>query len=144
VSQDVPPGVAGRRAPGEGDACLRIPVYAAPTEKAAREEPNETITYYFQRQAELTLAPIARVGTGPVERRQDQAERLSALAYDEILKNKVAFGTGPGLIDRLGQLREQLGLTGIAAELNPGGLLPRAQETRSLEILTKHIMPAFK
>src|SRR6266436_2226640 len=29
---------------GDGDVCLRIPVYAAPTEKAALEEPEETIT----------------------------------------------------------------------------------------------------
>jgi alkanesulfonate monooxygenase SsuD/methylene tetrahydromethanopterin reductase-like flavin-dependent oxidoreductase (luciferase family) len=29
--------------PGEGDVCLRIPVYAAPTEKAAREEPHEKL-----------------------------------------------------------------------------------------------------
>ena len=130
--------------PGDGDACLRIPVYAAPTEKAAREEPYETITYYFQRQADLTLAPVGRAGTGPAERRQSQAERLSTLSYDQILSKKVAFGTGPGLIDRLGQLREELGVTGIAAELNPGGLLPTAQEMRSLEILAKQVLPSFK
>jgi alkanesulfonate monooxygenase SsuD/methylene tetrahydromethanopterin reductase-like flavin-dependent oxidoreductase (luciferase family) len=130
--------------PGDGDACLRIPVYAAPTEKAAREEPRETITYYMQRQAEIALAPVGRAGIGPVERRQDEAGRLAALAYDEILSKKVAFGTGPGLIDRLGQLREELGLTGIAAELNPGGLLPGIQEMRSLEILTKQVVPSFK
>ena len=35
-------------------------------------------------------------------------------------------------------------MTGITAELNPGGLLPTAQELRSLEILTKQVMPAFK
>jgi len=130
--------------PGAGDACLRIPIYAAPTAKAAHDEPRETITYYFQRQADLTLAPVGRAGTGPAEHRQDQAERLSTLSYDEILEKKVAFGTGPWLVERLGELREQLGLTGIAAELNPGGLLPTAQEMRSLEVLTKQIMPALK
>jgi alkanesulfonate monooxygenase SsuD/methylene tetrahydromethanopterin reductase-like flavin-dependent oxidoreductase (luciferase family) len=130
--------------PGEGDACLRIPLYAAPTGKAAREEPRETITYYFERQAEIALAPVGRAGTGPAARRYDEAERLSALAYDEILERKVAFGTGPALVERLGLLREQLALTGIAAELNPGGLLPTAQERRSLEILAHEVMPAFK
>jgi alkanesulfonate monooxygenase SsuD/methylene tetrahydromethanopterin reductase-like flavin-dependent oxidoreductase (luciferase family) len=130
--------------PGEGDACLRIPMYAAPTEKAAREEPYETITYYMQRQADLTLAPIGRAGTGPADRRQDQAGRLVTLSYEDILSRKVAFGTGPGLIERLGQLREELGVTGIAAELNPGGLLSLPQELRSLEILTQQVMPAFK
>ena len=129
---------------GDGDACLRIPIYAAPTEQAAREEPNETITYYFRRQADLTLAPVGRAGTGPAERRQSQAERLANLSYDEILSTKVAFGTGPGLVDRLGQLRDELRVNGVAAELNPGGLLSTARELRSLEILTKQVMPAFK
>lgn len=130
--------------PGDGDACLRIPVYAAPTEKAAVEEPQETITYYFRRQADLTRAPMGRAGTGPVERRQAQAQRLSSLSYDEILTTKVAFGTGPGLIDRLAQLKQELGVNGIAAELNPGGLLSTEQEMRSLRILTHEVMPKLK
>jgi alkanesulfonate monooxygenase SsuD/methylene tetrahydromethanopterin reductase-like flavin-dependent oxidoreductase (luciferase family) len=130
--------------PGDGDVCLRIPLYAAPTEKAAREEPRETITYYFQRQAELTRSPMGLAGTGPVERREAQAQRLATLSYDEILGTKVAFGTAPALIDRLTELKEELGLTGIAAELNPGGLLAFDQELRSLEILTNQVMPAFK
>ncbi len=126
---------------GDGDVCLRIPLYAAPTASAATEEPRETITYYFQRQADLTRAGM---GAGSAERRATQAQRLSALTYDEILTTKVAFGTGPVLIDRLGQLKQDLGLNGIAAELNPGGLLPFAQEMRSLEIMTQQVMPAFK
>jgi len=130
--------------PGAGDVCLRIPVYAAPTEKAATEEPRDTILYYFQRQATLARAPLGLVGIGPIERREEQARQLSSLSYDEILRTKVAFGTGPALIDRLRQLKEELGLTGIAAELNPGGLLPFGQEMRSLEILTQQVMPAFK
>jgi hypothetical protein len=129
---------------GDGDVCLRIPVYAAPTKEAAVEEPRETITYYFQRQADLTRAPLGRAGTGPVERRVAQAQRLSGLSYQEILDTKVAFGTAPQLIDRLGALKAELGLTGIAAELNPGGLLPLEQEKRTLQILTQEVLPAFK
>jgi alkanesulfonate monooxygenase SsuD/methylene tetrahydromethanopterin reductase-like flavin-dependent oxidoreductase (luciferase family) len=130
--------------PGDGDVCLRIPVYAAPTESAARDEPKETIMYYFTRQADLTRAPLGRAGTGPVERRVTQAKTLSSLTYPEILSTKVAFGTGPSLIDRLAQLREELNLNGIAAELNPGGLLPMELEKRTLQILTQQVMPAFK
>jgi alkanesulfonate monooxygenase SsuD/methylene tetrahydromethanopterin reductase-like flavin-dependent oxidoreductase (luciferase family) len=130
--------------PGDGDACLRIPIYAAPTEDAAREEPRETITYYMERQANLTLEPLGRAGIGSVAVRKNQAGRLSTLSYDEILTRKVAFGTAAGLIDRLGHLKDELGVTGVAAELNPGGLLPFAQEMRSLQILTQQVMPAFK
>jgi len=128
---------------GDGDVCLRIPVYAAPTETAALEEPEETIMFYFRRQADLTLAPLGLKGTGPLERREAMAQQLASLSYAEILSTKVAFGTGPALVDRLGQLREELALTGIAAELNPGGLLPLPQEMRTLEILTHEVMPAL-
>jgi hypothetical protein len=124
--------------------CLRIPLYAAPTEKAAREEPHETITYYMKRQAELTRAPIGRAGTGPAERLRTQAERLATLSYEEILSKKVAFGSPAGLTERLLSLKQDLGVDGIAAELNPGGLLPRPQEMRSLQILTQQVMPAFR
>src|SRR5438445_11717534 len=119
---------------GDGDVCLRIPVYAAPTEKAALEEPEETITYYFQRQADLTRAPIGRAGTGPAERRVAQAKTLSTLSYREILSTKVAFGTGPALVDRFAQLREELSLNGVAAVLNPGGRLPLPEEARNLQV----------
>ena len=81
---------------------------------------------------------------GDRERRVAQAKTLSTLSYHEILSTKVAFGTGPALVDRFAQLREELSLNGVAAELNPGGLLPLPQETRSLQILTQQVMPAFK
>ena len=48
------------------------------------------------------------------------------------------------LVDRLTRLREELNLNGVAAELNPGGLLPMALEKRSLQILTQQVLPAFK
>jgi hypothetical protein len=48
------------------------------------------------------------------------------------------------VIDRLTQLREELGIDGIIAELNPGGRIPLELETRSLGLLTHELMPAFR
>jgi hypothetical protein len=79
-----------------------------------------------------------------VERRITQAKTLATLSYREIIDTKVAFGTAPALVDRFAKLREELSLDGVAAELNPGGLLPMEQEKRSLQILTQQVMPAFK
>ena len=129
---------------GAATVYLRIPIYAGTTETAAVEEPRESITYYFQRHAELTLAGMGRTGTGPAERRQAQADRLAKLSYEQILRTKVAFGTAAGLIDRLTELREELGLNGIVAELNPGGLIPMEQVMRSLHLFAHEVMPAFK
>jgi hypothetical protein len=69
---------------------------------------------------------------------------MASLSYDDVLAKKVAFGTPKGVIDRLTQLREELGLDGIIAELNPGGRIPLELETRSLRLLTHEVMPAFK
>jgi alkanesulfonate monooxygenase SsuD/methylene tetrahydromethanopterin reductase-like flavin-dependent oxidoreductase (luciferase family) len=130
--------------PGVGDVCLRLPVYAAPTEKAAREEPYENITYFFRRHAELLRSGLGRADTGPVDRRQTKVHQVESMTYDEILQTRVAFGTAPALIDRIRELREDLGLTGLVAELNPGGLLGLEPMHRTLRILTHEVMPAFR
>jgi hypothetical protein len=129
---------------GDGNVFVRIPVYASTTEQGAIEEPRDSIMYYFNRQADLTRTSVGRAGTGPVERRQARAERMASLSYEQILHTKVAFGTAAGLIDRFTQLRDELGLDGVVAELDSGGQIPPEQVKRSLHILTHEVMPAFK
>lgn len=130
--------------PGNGSAFLRIPVFAGTTAQSAMEEPRESISYYFARQANMTRATIGRADTGPAERRQTRADRLAALTYEQMLKTKVAFGTAEGLIDRFKQLEEELGIDGVVVELNAGGLIPAEHVKRSLHILTHDVMPVFK
>jgi alkanesulfonate monooxygenase SsuD/methylene tetrahydromethanopterin reductase-like flavin-dependent oxidoreductase (luciferase family) len=130
--------------PGHPSVYLRIPVYASTTEQGAVEEPRESLTSFFARQTELARSAVGRAGAGPADRRRFQAERMARLSYDDILAKKVAFGTAAGVIDRLTQLREELELDGIVAELNPGGRISPELELRSLQILTREVMPAFK
>jgi alkanesulfonate monooxygenase SsuD/methylene tetrahydromethanopterin reductase-like flavin-dependent oxidoreductase (luciferase family) len=130
--------------PGNPSVYLRIPVYVSTTEKGAVEEPRESLTYFFERQSRLAASAVGRAGAGPADRRQAQAQRMANLTYEDILARKVAFGTAAGVIDRLTQLREQLGIDGIVTELNPGGLIPLELERRSLQLLTRDVIPAFK
>jgi len=116
--------------PGEPSVYLRIPVYAS--------------TAFFARQTDLARSAVGRAGAGPADRRQMQAERMAALSYDDMLARKVAFGTAAAIVDRLSELREQLQLDGVVAELNPGGRIPQELETRSLEILARDVLPALK
>jgi alkanesulfonate monooxygenase SsuD/methylene tetrahydromethanopterin reductase-like flavin-dependent oxidoreductase (luciferase family) len=123
---------------------IRIPVYVSTTEQGAIDEPRESLMAFFGRQSELARAIVGRAGAGPADRRRAIAERMASLSYDDVLAKKVAFGTPKRVIDRLTQLREELGLDGIIAELNPGGRIPLELETRSLKLLTHEVMPAFK
>jgi alkanesulfonate monooxygenase SsuD/methylene tetrahydromethanopterin reductase-like flavin-dependent oxidoreductase (luciferase family) len=129
---------------GEGDVCLRIPVYAATSERAAREEPRETLTSFARRQAEIARAAVGRAGAGPVERMRGRADRFASLSYDDILTTRAACGTPGQLIAQLGELRDELGLSGLIVEPNAGGLLSMDQEKRSLELFAKEVAPALR
>ena len=87
---------------------------------------------------------MGRADTGPADRRQAKFEQLTQLSYENILETRVAVGTASGLIERLGTLRDELGLTGLVAELNPGGLTSLERMQRTLRILTHEVIPAFR
>ena len=130
--------------PGQPSVYLRIPVYAGLTETGALEEPKESITAFFRRQADLMKTSVGRAGSGPADRRAAKAERLGNLPYEEVLRTRVAFGTAAQLIERLTELRDDLGLDGIVVEPNPAGLIPTGYAARSLGIVARDVMPAFK
>ena len=129
--------------PGAGSVYLRIPVYVSPTAEGAREEPRPSMSAFFARQTELARAAVGRAGAGPADKRRMQAERMASLTYEDVLARKVVFGTAPAVVDRLKQLAAELGLDGIIAEPNPGGLIPAELETRSLRLLTHDVIPAL-
>ncbi len=129
---------------GEGDVSLRIPVYAAEGEKEALSEPRDSIDAYFNRMGSLLRDAASARANADGSLRQGRADRLATMSYEEMLETKVAFGTGEGLIDRFTELKEELGLDGIVAELNAGGLIPEEAVTRSVRIITEQVMPVFK
>jgi alkanesulfonate monooxygenase SsuD/methylene tetrahydromethanopterin reductase-like flavin-dependent oxidoreductase (luciferase family) len=129
---------------GDGDVSLRIPVYAGDTEEAAIEEPWDSISAYFSRMGSLYRESAGQAGIEATELRRGRAEALAAMSYEQMLETKVAFGTGESLIDRFSQLKEELGLDGVVAELNAGGLIPEDRVTRSLRVLTEQVMPALR
>jgi alkanesulfonate monooxygenase SsuD/methylene tetrahydromethanopterin reductase-like flavin-dependent oxidoreductase (luciferase family) len=129
---------------GDGDVCLRIPVYAAPTQQAAVEEPRENMVHFFRRHAELTRSRLGRADTGPADRNVARLGQLERLSYEDILETRVAFGTAAHLAERLARLREELRLDGMIAELNPGGLLPMEPMLRTLRIFTHEVLPALR
>jgi alkanesulfonate monooxygenase SsuD/methylene tetrahydromethanopterin reductase-like flavin-dependent oxidoreductase (luciferase family) len=127
---------------GEPSVYLRVPVYTTTTERGAVEEPRESLTAFFGRQTALARAAAGRAGTP--DNRRAQAERMAALTYEDILARKVVSGTPERVTERLGELRAQLGIDGVIAELNPGGLIPLARETRSMELLAREVIPALR
>ena len=131
--------------PGDGgDINVRIPMYIAPSEEEAIEEPKEGIEAFFKRLGQAYESSKGRAGTESAEIRQPRYDRLANVSYEDVLQTRVLFGGLERVIDRLTEFQEQIGITGITADLNPGGLLPKEASIRTLKLMTQEVMPAFK
>jgi alkanesulfonate monooxygenase SsuD/methylene tetrahydromethanopterin reductase-like flavin-dependent oxidoreductase (luciferase family) len=129
--------------PGRGQVFLRIPVYVADTVDRAYEEPRASIMQFYRQLGEQLEASASVAGARAIEQRDVRGRRLQSITFDEVLRDKVIVGTPAMVVERLKTVSDELGLDGILAELNSGGLTPRAGVMRSLQLLCEEVMPAF-
>ncbi|HTQ34981.1 MAG TPA: hypothetical protein VMI30_12475, partial [Stellaceae bacterium] len=61
----------------------------------------------------------------------------------EALATQVICGTPENFAARLREVQEELGLDGILAELNCGGLIPHLGVMRALRLLCEEVKPRF-
>ena len=128
---------------GTGQVYLRVPVYLAESESRAREEPRESLMHFYREQTERLRDSMSRGGTRAIEGRAERLERLEKLTYDEALTGQVLIGTPQSVGERLRALQQELGIDGILAELNTGGLIPHAQVMTAMRLLCEEVMPRF-
>ena len=129
--------------PGEGKIFLRAPVYVADTDQAARDEPEESIMYFYRYLGERLEDSATRAGVRAIEDRAARGRRLRTITYDEALRDKITVGTPEQVTDRLMKLQEELGLDGILAEMNCGTKIPHQQVMKSLQLLCQEVKPKF-
>jgi alkanesulfonate monooxygenase SsuD/methylene tetrahydromethanopterin reductase-like flavin-dependent oxidoreductase (luciferase family) len=129
---------------GPGSVYVRIPVYVADTAERARTEPEESTIRSYRRLAENFAASVGEAGTTEGEERAQRARGLAEVTYDELLRDRVAYGTPDMVVRRLGELREQLGLTGVVAEPNVGGRIPLPQVLRSIDLYANEVAPRLR
>jgi alkanesulfonate monooxygenase SsuD/methylene tetrahydromethanopterin reductase-like flavin-dependent oxidoreductase (luciferase family) len=129
---------------GSGQVYLRVPTYLAETEERARSEPKESVMHFYREQAERLRDSLSRAGTRAVEGRADRLKRIENLTYEEALTGQVLIGTPETVAARLRELQQELGIDGILAELNCGGLIPHRQAMTALRLLCEEVMPRFR
>lgn len=129
--------------PGEGRVFLRLPIYIGETPEEALEEPRQSIMSFYQSLGAQLHDSAGLAGARAVEQRAERGARLQNVSYEEALREKVVVGTPAMVVDRIRQIRDELGIDGILAELNCGGLIPHDRVMRSLRLLCQEVMPAF-
>jgi alkanesulfonate monooxygenase SsuD/methylene tetrahydromethanopterin reductase-like flavin-dependent oxidoreductase (luciferase family) len=138
---------AARRAAGhagDGNVYLRIPVYVAATAAQARSEPEDSTMRAYRRLAENMASSVGASGTTVSEERAERAERLSNVTYEDVLRDRVAYGTPDMVVDRLRELRDELGLSGVIAESNVGGRIPIERVLTSIRLYAQEVAPRLR
>ncbi len=129
---------------GHGQVFLRVPAYIGETTQRAYDEPRDSMMAFFRYQAELGRDSARRAGGEVAVQRLKRVERLEALTWDEALATQLLVGTPDKFTQRLREVQEEIGLDGILAELNCGGLIPQPLVVNSLRLLCQEVMPRFQ
>jgi alkanesulfonate monooxygenase SsuD/methylene tetrahydromethanopterin reductase-like flavin-dependent oxidoreductase (luciferase family) len=121
---------------------LRVPLYAAETTERAHAEPRESTMMAVQGLGNRVASSASRLGT--TGDWGAQAEHIRHMNYEDWLRDKVVYGTPKAVVDRLHQLRDELGLTQMLYEVNFGRHMPYALQLKNLRLLNEHVIPQFK
>ena len=130
--------------PGNGDVFLRIPVYVAETSERAFSEAEASTMNSYRRLADTFARSAGGPGTGVSEERAQRAQRLAGVTYEELLRDRLAYGTPDQVADRLRQLTADLGLSGVVIEPNVGGGIPADRMFNSVDLFAREVAPMLR
>jgi alkanesulfonate monooxygenase SsuD/methylene tetrahydromethanopterin reductase-like flavin-dependent oxidoreductase (luciferase family) len=127
--------------PGQGEVRLRLPIYVAETQSKAQADPRPSVMPYYERLRQGYLR--SPQGFESVER-TTRAAQLATLTYEEVLQERVVFGTPGHIAERLHSLQRALGLAGFIIEPNAGGGISPELVGRSMGLFAQEVAPALR
>jgi alkanesulfonate monooxygenase SsuD/methylene tetrahydromethanopterin reductase-like flavin-dependent oxidoreductase (luciferase family) len=127
--------------PGQGEVRLRLPIYVAKTLHQAQADPQTSVMPYYERLRQGYLRSTQ--GFESAER-ATRAVQLTTLTYEEVLQERVVFGTPGQVVARLRALQHAVGLSGIIIEPNIGGDIPPPLVARSLDLFSQEVAPQLR
>ncbi len=130
--------------PGEGRIYLRIPVYIGETPEAARREPEASIMPFYRELGAQLARSVTTAGVHDGASRGARGEALMNVTYEETLAQKVIVGSPDEVAARINELKATLGLDGILAEMNCGGLIPHDRVMSSIKLLCEAVGPRVR
>jgi alkanesulfonate monooxygenase SsuD/methylene tetrahydromethanopterin reductase-like flavin-dependent oxidoreductase (luciferase family) len=126
---------------GDGDVRLRVGIYVAEDMDRARSEPRESTMSYYER---IRQGLRRTAGSFGGERRAQRAQQLANLTYEDALQDRLVYGTPEAVANRLGELRDALGLSGVIMEPNIGGLISPDRVSNSIRLFGEEVAPRLR
>jgi len=127
--------------PGRGQVFVSAPTYIAETADRAYAEPKHSILHFYHEQANLLEGAARLVDPETAARRMRRVNQLRNLRYEDGLHNHALVGTPAAVAEKLSVLKQEIGLSGILAELNCGGLIPHRQVLTAMRLLCEEVKP---
>ena len=129
--------------PGKGQVFVSAPTYIAETDKRACSEPRDSIMHFYHEQANLLEGAARLVDPETAARRMRRVEQLRRLDYDEAMGTNALVGSPDTIAEKLRSLQAEIGLSGILAELNCGGLIPHDRVLAAMRLMCEAVKPCF-
>ena len=123
---------------GTPDIAIRVPVYCAETTEKAHEDPRVSALGAIQ------YAVTELIHTAANPETAERMRRIAAAPYEQVLEERVLFGTSAKIVDTFKGYQEEFGVTGVVMEVNYGGQIPTDRVVNSLRLLSNEVMPHFK
>ena len=119
---------------GKGQVHLRVAVHVGETDAIAMAESQASIMGgYGKLKEQLEGSPNAR--------RRAELDDVLSLNFAAAMRDKVIVGSPDTVTARLLQLKEELGIDGVLAELNFGAKIPPDAMMRSCKLLCEEVRP---
>ena len=126
------------------DVYVRMPIYVAESMEQVRTDTEESTMRAFRRTADTYIRTVEAEGENASAERRQRAEQLLNTTYDDLLVDRVAYGSPEEVAERLTEIRDQLGLTGVIMEPNLGGTVPAERVQNSVKLYAEEVAPALR
>jgi hypothetical protein len=78
------------------------------------------------------------------ELRAQRAQTLANLTYESALQDRLVYGAPDAVVNRLRELRDELGLSGVLMEPNVGGLMSPERLDTSIRLFGQEVAPQLQ
>ena len=129
---------------GDPSVFLRIPVYVGETDKQAHAEAEESTMHSYRRMAQNFLNRATVAGDAASQERVQTGQQLSSITYEDLLRDRLAYGSPDTVTRVLREIIEEQGLSGVVAEVNVGGGISKDKVLASVKRFATKVAPNLR
>ena len=123
--------------------CVSPCTWARLTSRPTPTPRNPTMRSY-RRLAQNFLNSATVAGATPSEERVQRGHQLSAIGYEDLLRDRLAYGSPETVTRLLREIIEEQGLSGVVAEVNVGGGIAKDKVLASVKRFATEVAPALR